>query len=434
MKLRFKLGLFNVLSKIVFGLLIVFLMPILLEHVNTIQTDNELIEKRESVIDLISEYGIGIMFDENENSFGSYNILKEEYISLEKFDNEDEWNFIEVTRRMVEGEIIEYRVLNYSLLIDGEKYLLEIGKSLASIRQTERNIRNLTIILLLLFILLSFATDMIHASRLVIPVEILTKRLRATSTPSMYDQQPVKTSTTEYAYLDNSLRELMKKMDLLIQNEKQTTANISHELLTPVAVLRSKLENIQAMPDLNEEAAIKIEESLKTIYRLKSMVNSLLMIARLESRQYLKEEDFSVNDILENIREELMPLWEDKEITVILNTEVVIELIQANRALIFTMLYNVFNNAIKFSQPKGVIIITTERKDNLLYLSIADNGPGMNETTTNVIFERFRKKTGNFQNGNGIGLAITKSIADFHNIGVNVKSKTGEGFEFTFAF
>ena len=132
MKLQTKLALFNLLSKLVFSALFIGFLPLIIERINTRQTDNELIKKREEVISLISEFGIEpFIVSDSASGFGSYNILKEEYISLERAPSDEEWNFIEVSKRLIDDETIDYRVLHYSLKIDGESYLLEIGMSLA---------------------------------------------------------------------------------------------------------------------------------------------------------------------------------------------------------------------------------------------------------------------------------------------------------------
>ncbi len=434
-KLRYKLGLFNVLSKILFGLIFILVMPHLLVKINTIQTDNELIEKREQVIDIIAQWGVEFFMPEDPDyAFGSYNVLKEEYISLERVELDQHWNFIEVTQRMVENEIIDYRVLNYSFIVDGETYLLEIGKSLTSIIQTQKNIRTYTLVLLILFIILTIITDISFGARLIKPLENITRKLKATTSPARFDLTPVETSTAEFQYLDNTIKDLMVKINELFQKEKESTANISHELLTPVSIIRSQLENILIKPDIDHETATKIDDSLKTLHRLKSMVNSLLLIARVESHQYLKEDNFSVNDIMEEILLELSPMCEDKEIELVRQFKETIRLNKVNRDLIFAMLYNVINNAIKFTPSMGQITITLKRENNTPVVSIKDSGDGMSPMQMEKLFTRFKKEKVHNEKGSGIGLAIAKTIAVFHNITISVDSTKGKGSEFIFQF
>jgi signal transduction histidine kinase len=108
----------------------------------------------------------------------------------------------------------------------------------------------------------------------------------------------------------------MERIKGLFEKEREITYNISHELMTPLSVLRSRLENILLAGMADPETEIKITESLKTLQRLQSLVNSLLLIARIESRQFLKEDSFPVNEILNQIVEEIKPLAEDRKIEI----------------------------------------------------------------------------------------------------------------------
>jgi signal transduction histidine kinase len=433
MRLRYKLSLFNILSKLIFGLVLVMIMPVILQRINTLQTDNELIQKREQVIELIGLWGVGFFMEETrEDAFGSYNILLEEYISLEKVELDQHWNFIEVTRRTIEDEIIDYRVLNYTFLVDGEMYLLEIGKSLASIRQSEKNITRLMWSFLIIFIMVSAISDISFATYLIRPLEKISHKLKNTSSPALYDKSPLHSSTTEFAQLDTTLKELMEKIEDLFQKEKQTTANISHELLTPISVLRSKLENLLSQEELNEQSQDKTEQALRTLHRLTVMINSLLLIARVESHQYLRDDTFFIGVVLQEVVNELLPIAMDKDITIKLMIKKDKKLQLANRALIFTMFYNVVNNAIKFTPEKGLITISFHQDENRHIVSITDNGSGMSEVQKQRLFTRFKSPSST--HNHGIGLAIAKTIADFHHIQITVDSTVGKGTVFIFTF
>ena len=296
-KLKVNLAFFNLLSKMVFTSLFLIFLPYMVERINLLQEDNNLIQKREQVLALIQKIGIEpFMVSDTGKTFGNYNIFKEEFMSLEKFDRAEDENLIEISRRLIEGDEIAFRVLNYSFKVNGEKYLLEVGRSLTSIHQTERNIKKVIWMFLISIILITFLTDLYYTGWLLRPLDKITRKLKGISEPSIFDKNPVKTATSDFKHLDNALIELMAHIDELFQKEKEITVNISHELLTPVSVLRSNLENLLLRKDLEPSIAEKIEESLRTLFRLQSLVNSLLLIARLESRQCLREETFSVNE------------------------------------------------------------------------------------------------------------------------------------------
>jgi signal transduction histidine kinase len=435
MKLRYKLAFYNLLTKIIFVAVFLSLMPYFLERINTIQTDNELISKREQVMDIISEFGVeGIMAGTQENAFGSYNILKQEYISLERLEADSLWNFIEVTQRMVDEEVIDYRVLNYSFMVDGQTYLLEIGTSLSSIYTTEKNIRTITLILLGIFVIISFAADASLARILTQPLDLITKKLRKTHTPSLYDKLPVRTSTTDFAYLDQTLTDLMQKIDELFTKEKEITANISHELLTPVSVIQSRLENLINNADLNEEAAIKVTDSLKTLHRLKSIINALLLIARVESRHFLKQDHFVINDVLKEVVAEVQPIASDKGLEIATDFKADLLFQNANRPLVFTLFFNIINNAVKFSDGANppCVEVSTFFHESQFSVKILDHGPGMTTEQATEVFHRFKKRKS--PDGHGLGLAIAKSIAEFHQINISIDTQLGSGTSFQLKF
>lgn len=432
-RLRTKLSLFNLLSKLVFTALFLAFMPYLVQRINLIQTDNDLIQKREQVISLISKIGIEpFIASDSTNTFGSYNILKEEFISIERTESQNEVNFIEETSRMIDNEEIGYRVLNYSLKIDGKMYLLSVGKSLASIQHTQSNIRLVMLLFLAFIIIITYFTDLQYTRKLLRPLDIITNKLKGISDPSIFDRKQVATTTSDFVKLDNALIELMENIDQLFRKEKEITVNISHELLTPVSVIRSKLENLMLKENIPPEVTDKIEESLKTLHRLQSLVNSLLMIARLESKQYLKEDSFYINDLLKEIVDEIFPVAEDSYVSLTAEYSQDYLFSNANKTLLFSMFYNIVNNAVKNTPPKGKVIITSYFQKNNFRIDISDTGKGIPPESMNSLFSRFKTRIHTDGNGTGIGLAIAKSIADFHGIDIKVDSESGKGTTFSF--
>jgi signal transduction histidine kinase len=437
LKLIVKLALFNLLSKLAFTLLFFFFMPYLIERISLLQVDNELIQKREQVITLISRVGIEpFMASDNGNVFGSYNILKEEFISLEKVELKEDANFMEVSQRLIDGEAITYRVLNYSFKVDGDTYLIEIGKSLVSIQHTQKNIKKIMLLFLVSIIVITFLTDIQYTRKLLRPLDAITHKLKGISNPSIFDKTPVRTTTSDFQHLDEALIELMRHIDQLFQTEKEITVNISHELLTPVSVLRSKLENLLIRKDIDSEISSKIEESLKTLHRLQSLINSLLFIARIESQQYIRDESFSIKALLNDIISEISPIAEDAGILIKEELEKDFQIENANRSLLFSMFCNVLNNAVKNTPNGGTVEVKSAYNNNNFVITISDTGKGMTEYQLNTLFSRFvtRRENKDVGSGTGIGLAISKSIADFHKIEISADSIIQKGTSFSFIF
>jgi signal transduction histidine kinase len=434
-RLKSKLALFNLLSKLVFTSLFLILLPSIIERINLRQVDNDLIRKREKTISLIEKIGIEPFINtDTSDAFGSYNILKEEFISLERTDMEGELNQIEVSNRIIEDEEITYRVLNYTLIVDGQKYLLEIGKSLVSIQNSRKNINRIILAFLAFIIFATLVTDLQYTRIILKPLEKITNKLKEISSPSKFDRTPVKTNTSDFAGLDNALRDLMIQIDESFRKEKEITVNISHELITPISVMRSKLENLLLKSDIDPETANKIEESLKTLHRLQSLVNSLLLIARIESHQYLRDDTFSIQSLLGEIIDELNPVTADKKVNLTSDFGQDFMVKKTNRSLLFSMFYNVVNNAVKNTDSGGKIIVRSNVVNDRFQVIITDTGKGINENQMKTLFSRFKTRNVYDDDGTGIGLAIAKSIADFHKIEVSVSSEVEKGTTFSFLF
>jgi signal transduction histidine kinase len=433
LKLESKLSLFNLLSKIVFTGAFILLLPYIIERINLKQVDNDLVKKREQVLTLISDIGIE-PFITSDSSFGSFNILKEEYISIEKTGGQEELNYIEESSRLIEDEEIEYRVLLYSFKIDDQSYLLEVGRSMESIFHTGRNIRNLMLVFLIFIIVITFITDTQYTRIILTPLEKIKGKLKLISDPALFNKVPVRTSTSDFRQLDCALCEVMDNLNILFQKEKEITVNISHELMTPISVLRSKLENLLLKEDLKPDTTEKIEDSLKTLHRLQSMVTSLLMIARIESNQYLREDSFSVRDLFKDIIHEIEPIAEDACINLVNELKDDLQMMGANRSLIFSMFYNVVNNALKNTPAKGSILIYSSLEHNIFGVKISDTGKGLTDAQKSTLFSRFKMRDKNSGEGTGIGLAIAKTIADFHKIDISVTTELEKGTTFSFIF
>lgn len=435
MRLQGKFALFNAVSKTVFVIFFLLLMPFVLEKINIINTDNDLIEKREKILDLIEEYGIQQFTAGQESSFGSYNILKEEYISLEKVDLNENWNFIEVTNRLVEEELIDYRVLNYTFYVNGQMYLLEIGKSLNIIRQTERNIRWFALGLLLLFVAITMMLDISYIKFLLKPLDqIVLKKLKNVNDPGIFNFEVIHTSTDDFRIMDVTINEMMERIQTLFRKEREFTSNVSHELLTPISILQSKLENLINDSAVSEKAMVKISESLRTLSRLKSIVNSLLLIARIENEQYLKNDQVSVSELVKEAVSELKDLFEASEIEIHNRIRQELIVTEGNRALMFTMIINLLNNALKYTNKGGAVTILAERVKNKCILEIHNTGEGIDEKYLEEIFARFKKFSSDKADSHGLGLAIAKTIADFHQISLSARSKKNEGTTFELVF
>lgn len=435
MKLLNKLTLSITLSKLGIVLLFVIILPFIVENVASEYTNYHLKQQKEAVMKSVAWNGVNYYL-EGDDSYGSYTMLKEEYISLEA-SPDIRLDTIETSRRLVEQDTLVYRVLSYTFQEKGKTYLLEIGKKLTSINEYNRPLQRIALYVLIGLIILSSIIDLLYTRYLLRPLQLIIKsKLIKQSFPFKKTAKPVKTNTADFKYLDSSLISLMDQIREAFEKEREFTANASHELMTPISILKSKIENMMIQEEVSEDNLQKLTELMTTVSRLSRIVNSLLMISRIENDQYLMKEEVDVKALVLEVVTEIEDRIQGREIQVDLRLNESFLFQPCNKDLLFQLVYNLLNNAIKYNVPKGSIRIRDRYTPEHRYeLMISDTGIGISSADIPLIFNRFKKvHVQRSSGGYGLGLAISKTIADYHHIEIGVESEPDKGTTFKLLF
>lgn len=435
MRLQTKFALYNILSKLIIITGFGFTLTPLVKQIYYHRIDDRLIAKEEKILKIIQKNGLNEIFlVEEDSSYGNYNLLKEEFISVEPSKTKESETKIENTRRNIEDEILDYRVLTHYFEYENKIYLLEIGEGLSSIELRIITIRKLIIWMIIVTILLTTAIDIGYTNYLLRPLKtIIQSKLKKTNLPDQYNFKRIITSTDDFEYLDESINEMMKKIQETFQREKEFISNVSHELLTPISILQNRFENIVSEEASQKEVTIKIVESQKTLTRLSKIVKALLLISRIENNQYLKTDKVNLREVIEDVLTEIEDRLEHKKIS--LEKHMKNEyFFQCNRSLLFTLFFNLINNAIKYNKVNGKIIIEDFYENEKYIITINDTGIGIPSEQFSNIFNRFKRLHENDMEGYGLGLPIVKTIASFHHIDINIKSIINEGTTFKLIF
>ncbi|MCZ4245639.1 sensor histidine kinase [Pedobacter punctiformis] len=434
MKLQVKFSLYNAVTKIAIILVLGAIILFSLDKLAYNQLDNRLIKKKGKIIENLSDNEIDSLLN-NQQSFTDYNILKEEFITLTDIpdDQKDSAHVIITEEREIEGDVEFYRILNYKFLYHTNWYNLEIGESMTSMQSIKNAIRFYMLIVLIAALLITLITDYAFSNFLLKPFySIIDKKINLVDDPLHYNYDNIPTNTDDFKILDNSINSLMRKINNLFLLEKQFIANVSHELLTPISILSTRFENMLSTANIPIEHENKIFASLKTLNRLKVIINSLLLISKVENNQYLKTEEIDIKQELADIYEDLEDRITDKKI----NFHIALQhdfKFKGNKALIHTLLMNIINNGIKYNVEGGSIHIKGEMQQEKFILTIMDTGLGMNKEVLDNAFDRF-KRGNTEENGFGLGLAIVQSIAKFHKIEVGIQSEEGKGTAIVLSF
>ena len=437
MKLKTKLTLFNAISKLVIAVLFVLLVPFLISNISHNYVDKNLIKQKNKFLQIVTTQGIANYIPDGE-TYGSYYLpLKEEYLTIETDTVPNHFiDTIKNERRLVERDTIEYRILSHTFKINNQQYLLEIGKSIDTLDDTSAPLQNIAFVVLISMILLTILADQLYTNRILRPLGMIIKtKLIGQKFPNFGSYKEVKTTTSDFQHLDLSIHQMIEAIEAAFQKEREFISNASHELMTPISILQSKIENMFDRDDVGEEVKVRLVEMQKILNRLKSITKTLLLISQIENEQFLKEDSVSLNAMLQEVYDEISVRLPEKNITFDILVVADCTLVNVNKFLIFNLFFNLVNNAIKYNRENGEIVITTENEGGNLTVNITDSGIGISADDMPYIFNRFKKVRQSMQQDSfGLGLPIVKSIAAFHRIKIDVDSAKDVGSNFKLTF
>ncbi|WP_286969682.1 MULTISPECIES: HAMP domain-containing sensor histidine kinase [Flavobacterium] len=438
MKIKHQLAIFNALSRLLVILILWLMLPILVKNVVYHHINNTLVEKKKKFIQHLNKEEINEFIENPEDStdtFSEFSTLHSEFLVLSRVSikpHQKKTTFSNEYRK-IEGEESEYRILQHHFTYDGEDYQLEIGSSLSEVNDLTFVIKLFIIIVFVIILFITFLADTFYIEYLLKPFyKIIDTKIRRVNEPETFDHTPIKATSRDFRELDFVLNQMMDRITEVFKKEKQFISNVSHELLTPIALLKNKLENLLQNQSLDDNAVDKIAGSLKTLDMLKKIINNLLLISRIDNNQYIADEEINLREIVSDLQEDLQDRIEDKDIQFM--NEIENDFVfTGNKTLVHILIYNLVTNAIKYNKPKGGIIIEDGFADEHYFISVKDSGIGMDESQLEKIFSRFARISSD-QEGQGLGLAIAQSIATFHHIQIKVKSVLNQGTTFTLLF
>lgn len=435
MKLSSKLILFITGSKIAVVLLFIILLPFLINGIVSEYTNYSLRRQQDKVIRIVQKNGIN-HYLQGDDSYGSYTMLKEEYIALEPATKGQTIDTIKTAQRIVEGDTLNYKILMHTFDFQQKPYLLEIGKTISSINQYNRPLQRIALYVLMGLIALSLLFDLLFTRMLIRPLgKIIKSKLINKKFPFKDHTSPVPTSTYDFKYLDSALISLMDQINEAFEKEREFTANASHELMTPISILQNKMENLIGDEQLSDAVVLRIIEMMKTLNRLKKISNALLLISRIDNEQFVKSDTLKPLELINEVTDEISHRLEEKELSITVGITEGLMLKNVNRDLLFQLFYNLINNAIKYNVKQGNIMITDHLSAKTGYqIQIKDSGIGISAAEQPFIFDRFRKTNLAENVGHGLGLSIVKSICLYHGIEIKVSAEVNKGSTFTLLF
>ncbi len=311
-----------------------------------------------------------------------------------------------------------------------------IHTPMALIRASSESLLNISYITLLIFFLLSLIILIFFTEMVYLPLRKITAATEQYAAGNLHYELQVD-SEDEIGYLAASLSYMASELARGEDYEKKFIANISHDFRSPLTSIRGYL---QAMldgtipPEMHEKyLGIVLNET----DRLTKLTNSLLTLNSLNTKgMVLEKTDFDINTVIRDTAASFEGTCQNKHIAIELILTGDNLTVHADMGKIQQVLYNLLDNAIKFSHNDSVIKIETTEKHGKVFVSVKDSGIGIPKDSLKLIWDRFYKtdlSRGKDKKGTGLGLSITKEIIQAHKENINVISTEGVGTEFIFS-
>jgi signal transduction histidine kinase len=241
------------------------------------------------------------------------------------------------------------------------------------------------------------------------------------------------TSRDEVGQLADAFNRMGAELANVERLRRDLVANVSHELKTPISALRARLENLLDGVEPSDPEVLQV--MLQQTERLSRLVEQLLDLSRLESGDIpLDRREVDIEMLVREVASEV-EVSRSHLVTVRLDLPPEGPAVWGDRERIHQVLFNLLDNAVRFTRPGGEVVVSTRRAGDRCTVRVADTGPGIPAEHLPFLFERFYRvdqARTRGQGGTGIGLAIARSVVEAHGGTIRAESEVGTGSAFTF--
>jgi histidine kinase len=242
------------------------------------------------------------------------------------------------------------------------------------------------------------------------------------------------TSRDEVGQLAAAFNRMSEELENLESSRRDLVANVSHELKTPIAAIRAHLENL--LDGVEQPDPKTLQVMLTQSERLGRLVEQLLDLSRLESGDVrLHREPVPLAPLVSQVVSEIRVSRPDGSVSLASDVPVELPPVQADRERVHQVLFNLVDNAVRFTPPGGAVTVSAHTHNGSIEIAVADTGVGIGPEHLPRLFERFYRvdpSRSREDGGTGIGLAIARSVVEAHGGHIHAESRLGTGSVFTF--
>ena len=321
-----------------------------------------------------------------------------------------------------------------SAVLNKDQYNIIVAFPLHHIDETLDSLIEIFIIIAPVFFIFSIIGGYVISSKSLSRIDSIIKKTEEITTQNLNEKIEGEEFKDEYGRLVKKMNEMILRIKNSIQYMNQFSISASHELKTPLTILRGEIEIALRSRKTPQEYIQILQSNYEETLRLISIVDKLFFISKADhSLIKIKKEKTSLNEFLEGIISSLKNIGKDKNIclSLKLNSEMEIEI---DKELIRSAITNLIENAVKYGFENQEVIVSMKSIQNKkVKISVINKGEGIPAETLPKIFDRFfraESSRSRSTGGVGLGLSVVKSIVNWHNGEVNAVSEPGKETEF----
>jgi heavy metal sensor kinase len=315
----------------------------------------------------------------------------------------------------------------------GRRFVVEVGASLESSQEVLRRLVLVLVSGLAAMVIVAIGGGYWLVRKALAPVVKTASSAEQITLHNLKERLPVARTGDELERLSVSLNHMIARLEDALQHNRRFVADASHEMRTPLTIMRGELEAIVEAARADTVLQAKAASVLEEVERLARIVEGLFAISRLDAGEAQKEwVRFDLAKLVSATAEQMCLLAEDKNIKVTCNADREV-FVAGDRARLKQVVVNLLDNAIKYTSAGGKIRLSAVACDGKAVFEVEDNGIGIPEDARPHIFERFfrvDKARSREMGGAGLGLSIVKSICAAHGGQVDFYSTEGRGSRF----
>ncbi len=311
--------------------------------------------------------------------------------------------------------------------------IVQVGSSLEEFEDTMKRLLIIMIISIITSISVTIVVGYFMAKKTMKPVDQIRRAAVKISSTNLDERIDIKGRKDELGRLAQTFNAMISRLKDSFQRVNQFSIDVSHELKTPLTILKGETELALRKDRTNEEYKRYMESNLEEIDRMSRIIDDLLLLSKAETKDIsMNLEKIDLRDLLADVCVDMKLFGENKGVEVVARELEDIR-IMGDELKLRRMITNVVENGIKYGSPGGHVTISSYKQNGFACIDVQDDGPGISGEDIKYIFDRFYRadRSRKRASGSGLGLSISKWIAEVHKGTIEVDSRPAAGSLFT---